>query len=412
MWPVAWILLLCWIFSDAVSVIYRRTGGEVVIPSGSAADLITAITWKHNEDIAVEWYGGEPAAYRHFNGCTVLDTLTGALNISRLTRDHSGIYTAEINNKVANKTEIRVISAVPKPTVSQLCSFGDGYCTLTCEGNTTDAEPVTYSWHTHDMRNYFESQQVGITKEDPNWFSCEMTNPISSETSEEFENPVLSSIRTFIISISVLGILLLLLIALMGWIFISHQSKFKKGAFYPVKVHRSETPESNHQTGKNNKRTDKKNTRLSRNGVATVPAVSVEETLDQTPQKSSVLLNTIRETAVLNISETSNPDKTSKKPNDEIEVSSKKEEETQALIHRSEAPESNDQTATTTSEALTSVAEKSNEAVTDSQDQKTSRNDLKTAASTETEESAEKSNGDETTRPLLDAQNRSISVCV
>ncbi|XP_054864067.1 uncharacterized protein LOC111564005 isoform X1 [Amphiprion ocellaris] len=407
MWLVAWILLLCWIFSDAVSVIYSRTGGEVVIPSGSAADLITAITWKHNEDIAVEWYGGEPAAYRHFNGCTVLDTLTGALTISRLTRDHSGIYTAEINNKVANKTEIRVISAVPKPTVSQLCSFGDGYCTLTCDGDTTNAEPVTYSWHTHDMRNYFESQQVGITKEDPNWFSCEMTNPISSETSEEFENPVLSSIRTLIIIFVISSLL-----CLSGGIFIYRKRIFKKGAFCPMKIHRSETPESNHQTGKDDKRTGKKNRRLSRNGVATVPAVSVEETLDQTPQKSSVLLNTIRETAVFNISETSNPDKTSKKPNDEIEVSSKKEEETQALIHRSEAPESNDQTATTTSEALTSVAEKSNEAVTDSQDQKTSRNDLKIAASTETEESAEKSNGDETTRPLLDAQNRSISVCV
>ncbi|XP_054864068.1 uncharacterized protein LOC111564005 isoform X2 [Amphiprion ocellaris] len=367
MWLVAWILLLCWIFSDAVSVIYSRTGGEVVIPSGSAADLITAITWKHNEDIAVEWYGGEPAAYRHFNGCTVLDTLTGALTISRLTRDHSGIYTAEINNKVANKTEIRVISAVPKPTVSQLCSFGDGYCTLTCDGDTTNAEPVTYSWHTHDMRNYFESQQVGITKEDPNWFSCEMTNPISSETSEEFENPVLSSIRTLIIIFVISSLL-----CLSGGIFIYRKRIFKKGAFCPMKIHRSETPESNHQTGKDDKRTGKKNRRLSRNGVATVPAVSVEETLDQTPQKSSVLLNTIRETAVFNISETSNPDKTSKKPNDEIEVSSKKEEETQALIHRSEAPESNDQT----------------------------------------EESAEKSNGDETTRPLLDAQNRSISVCV
>ncbi|XP_051797797.1 uncharacterized protein LOC110945284 isoform X5 [Acanthochromis polyacanthus] len=493
------LLALIFLVSSSLSdaVIYKSTGGEVVIPPGSAADLITAITWKHNEDIAMEWYGGEPSAFRQFNGCTTLNTLTGELTISGLTREHSGSYTAEINNKVAGTTEVRVISPVPTPTVSMWCDAEMTYCTLTCEGNTTDPELVTYSWQIPDAH---KGRQVNITKEDSEpWFRCEMQNPISSETSENFSNPFLFGNR--MVTIILIPCIILLLIGLVVGICIYSKCKFKK-TYSPtkkeeieIKVHSSETPESNNHTAYSPMRKDEieltvhspetpesnnqtENTELrevSCNGA--VPSLSTEETSALIPQTSSVVPDVSRRT----------------------ETSSKKEEETQALIHRSGTPESNDETATTTSkgeeavmsvaessseaatdtqdqstsrndlttaastdtattssegeeavmsvaessseaatdsqdqstsrndlttaastetattssegeEAVMSVAESSSEAATDSQDQSTSRNDLTTAASTETEESPEESNGEETTRPLLEAQNQSVSV--
>ncbi|XP_051797795.1 serine-rich adhesin for platelets-like isoform X4 [Acanthochromis polyacanthus] len=379
------LLALIFLVSSSLSdaVIYKSTGGEVVIPPGSAADLITAITWKHNEDIAMEWYGGEPSAFRQFNGCTTLNTLTGELTISGLTREHSGSYTAEINNKVAGTTEVRVISPVPTPTVSMWCDAEMTYCTLTCEGNTTDPELVTYSWQIPDAH---KGRQVNITKEDSEpWFRCEMQNPISSETSENFSNPFLFGNR--MVTIILIPCIILLLIGLVVGICIYSKCKFKK-TYSPtkkeeieIKVHSSETPESNNHTENTELR------EVSCNGAETSALI---------PQTSSVVPDVSRRT----------------------ETSSKKEEETQALIHRSGTPESNDETATTTSkgeEAVMSVAESSSEAATDTQDQSTSRNDLTTAASTDTAttssegEEAVMSVAESSSEAATDSQDQSTS---
>lgn len=42
-------------------------------------------------------------------------------------------------------------AAVPVPTVSQSCDDDTTSCTLTCDGNTTGAEPVTYTWKSDDI---------------------------------------------------------------------------------------------------------------------------------------------------------------------------------------------------------------------------------------------------------------------
>lgn len=41
-------------------------------------------------------------------------------------------------------------AAVPEPTVSPSCDDEKTNCTLTCEGSTTGAEPVTYTWKSDD----------------------------------------------------------------------------------------------------------------------------------------------------------------------------------------------------------------------------------------------------------------------
>ncbi|CAI5638377.1 unnamed protein product [Oreochromis niloticus] len=169
---------------------YEKVGDKVVLSPGSVSDRITSITWKHGPDIAVEWYGGDIVPYRDFRGRCEVSTSTGALTISNVTVKDSGMYTAEINNRVMSPTKITVISAVPKPTVSKLCNPEMTICTLTCEASITDdTKPVTYSWMIGDGQTpQSSSNQLRIAKNDTgsleNSVSCQLENPVSSERSD------------------------------------------------------------------------------------------------------------------------------------------------------------------------------------------------------------------------------------
>lgn len=119
----------------------------------------------------------------------VLNTSTGALTIKGLARDDSGSYTPEINDKVKATKELRVIcewrktwmksgertgmvwlsllvfslslsARVSKPSLSRQCDAENKYCVFTCEGNTTDAEPITFRWRASDY--VFESSNVNV----------------------------------------------------------------------------------------------------------------------------------------------------------------------------------------------------------------------------------------------------------
>ncbi|XP_067439896.1 uncharacterized protein [Thunnus thynnus] len=169
--------------------LYGKIGDEAVLTPASVVNPITSIEWKHGPDLAMEWYGGETFSYRHFKDRGLLNTLTGALTITGLTPDDSGNYTVEINNKVTSKTELLVIASVSKPTLSLWCEPEMTYCVLTCNGNTTGAEPVTYRW-TSDDKTWSSTKEHNITKEDDElWFSCAFENPVSFISSEIVFNP-------------------------------------------------------------------------------------------------------------------------------------------------------------------------------------------------------------------------------
>ncbi|XP_042261186.1 uncharacterized protein LOC121892294 isoform X3 [Thunnus maccoyii] len=169
--------------------LYGKIDDKADLTPDSVVNLITSIVWKHGPDLAMEWYGGETTAYRHFKERGRLDTSTGALTITGLTPDDSGSYTVEINNKVTSKTELLVISPVSKPTLSVWCEPEMTYCVLTCNGDTTDAELITYRWTSGDI-TWSSTKEHNITMEDDElWFSCAFENPVSSSSSEKVFNP-------------------------------------------------------------------------------------------------------------------------------------------------------------------------------------------------------------------------------
>ncbi|CAK6983295.1 uncharacterized protein LOC128354439 isoform X1 [Scomber scombrus] len=167
--------------------LYRKIGDKAVLTPDSVVNPITSITWKHGSDIAMEWYGDKTYSYRQFKDRGSLNISTGVMTITGLYQNHSGIYTAEINNKVNNHTQLLVISPVPKPSISVSCERT--YCDLTCDGNTTGAEPVEY-WWTAGEKKWNSTKELNITKEDKEeWFICTVENPVSSISSEKVFNP-------------------------------------------------------------------------------------------------------------------------------------------------------------------------------------------------------------------------------
>ncbi|XP_039979240.1 uncharacterized protein LOC120787631 [Xiphias gladius] len=141
--------------------VYKKVGDTVVLSPGLVTDPISTITWKHGSAIAMDWYDNHTDSYRQFKDRGLLNGLTGELTIKGLTRNDSGSYTSEINNRVTNKTQLLVISPVSKPTVS-----------------------TWWPWRLASSKEYF------ITKptEGP-WFSCELQNPVGSKRSEQVFNP-------------------------------------------------------------------------------------------------------------------------------------------------------------------------------------------------------------------------------
>ncbi|XP_047432886.1 CD48 antigen-like [Mugil cephalus] len=178
---------------DAFSVTIKTVGDEVVLSPDSKVDDIISITWIHDRNIVTEWYKVKTECYEQLKGRCKLDTTTGNLTIFNLTLEDSGIYIAEINDKVLDPTELKVFSPVPKPTVSMSCDDEKTHCVLTCEGITAGVGPVTYTWWS-DNKIIHETKELIITKEEKEpSFTCEVNNSVSSKRSEEFINPFITN---------------------------------------------------------------------------------------------------------------------------------------------------------------------------------------------------------------------------
>ncbi|XP_029612813.1 uncharacterized protein LOC115196278 isoform X5 [Salmo trutta] len=174
-----------------------KVGGKLVLtPDKSTVPAnITSILWKHGKNKVAEWdkdFGGLDI-YAAFKNRTTLDQTTGELRISGLMKTDSGVYSVEFNSKLLNKTyTLSVIKAVPKPTITSSCNPDKTSCTLTCEGDITGAEPVTYSWKVGEGAWEVVDKHLSVSKSDTGKanngykYICKLNNTVSEEVSEVF----------------------------------------------------------------------------------------------------------------------------------------------------------------------------------------------------------------------------------
>lgn len=188
-------VLLAAVSADSGEPVYKKVGDDIVLKADTAvaSEGIKEILWRDGSNIAVQWDGSEVTAFRQFLDRGRLNESSGELTITGLTREDSGLYTPEINSKQGAPVRLIVISPVPVPAVSTSCDGEGSGCVLTCQGNTTEAEPVSFKWRSGDAALEGSSAELRIAKEDSSnrtEFSCELQNPVSQESSRPVPNPL------------------------------------------------------------------------------------------------------------------------------------------------------------------------------------------------------------------------------
>ncbi|XP_061571424.1 CD48 antigen-like [Cololabis saira] len=185
------IVLVAAVSAQTEKTVYGEEGTDVTLEpeAGSVTAPITNIGWKDDGNYAMSWEGQEIDLYRHFKERGDLNTSTGAMTIRKLIRNDSGLYMPEINDKKGSPIRLIVISAVPEPSVLKRCNEETDTCELICDGNTTGAAPVSYTWRSDDQVVPGSSNKNYVIKEDSSGvksFTCELSNPVSKKISQAF----------------------------------------------------------------------------------------------------------------------------------------------------------------------------------------------------------------------------------
>ncbi|XP_034145531.1 uncharacterized protein LOC117593726 [Esox lucius] len=166
-------------------------GGEVVLTPDSVTNPPSSILWRLGLNKVADFeadFGPEVTYYGDFNGRTTLDTTTGVLTITGLRKTDEGVYSVEFNSKRLEKTyTLSVLKPVPKPAINVSCDDNKISCTLTCDGDTAGAEPVTYWWKVGE-----DWERIGklltVSKSDSklhqNGYTCKLKNGVSEKDSD------------------------------------------------------------------------------------------------------------------------------------------------------------------------------------------------------------------------------------
>ncbi|XP_056286957.1 uncharacterized protein LOC130204336 isoform X2 [Pseudoliparis swirei] len=191
----AWSCVLLAVVSAGSEITaYVGAGGEIVLLPGDFSEAVATAVWKHDQNIAADFDGTETVRYRQFEERGSLNPMNGVMRITGLTRNDSGLYTCEVNGVLTSpNVRLFVIFAVPKPTVRTSCD--EDSCTLTCDGDTAGADPVTCRWGRDDEWTA-GSPALRITKDGSSGvaeFSCELENPVGREVSRPVRNPFASA---------------------------------------------------------------------------------------------------------------------------------------------------------------------------------------------------------------------------
>ncbi|XP_019906238.1 uncharacterized protein LOC105008378 isoform X2 [Esox lucius] len=188
------LILLCLamtVFSITENVLCKL-GGDVVLMPDSVTH--SPIQWRLYQNKVTEFdldFGLDVIYYGEFKGRTTLNTTTGELRITDLRKTDEGVYSVEFNSKTLEKTyTLSVLKTVPKPKIIVTCQDYQISCILTCEGDTSDAEQVTYWWKVGEGNWEKTDKLLDVTKSDSKLYqngykyTCKLENSVSEEVSD------------------------------------------------------------------------------------------------------------------------------------------------------------------------------------------------------------------------------------
>ncbi|XP_034145522.1 uncharacterized protein LOC117593725 isoform X2 [Esox lucius] len=169
-------------------------GGEVVLTPVSMTNPPSSILWRLGQNMVADFdtdFGPEVTYYGDFNGRTTLDTTTGELTITGLRKTDEGVYSVEFNSKRLEKTyTLSVLKPVPKQAIIVSCNDNNISCTLTCDGDTAGAEPVTYWWKVGEGNWEEIGKLLTVAKSDSKLnqngykYTCKLKNGVSEKDSD------------------------------------------------------------------------------------------------------------------------------------------------------------------------------------------------------------------------------------
>ncbi|XP_037128097.1 uncharacterized protein LOC119134936 [Syngnathus acus] len=186
---VFWCLLLWSRLGCAVDVYVAL--GQTLTVRPELQGPIKSLEWKRNRNLLVEWDGTSVTSY---DDRVSLDVSNGVLKLVPAVATDAGIFTLSLNAIQHDKVfVVKVIRHVPEPEVQPnplACSEKLKNCTLHCGGNTSGAEPITYSWKTEPVTQMTgRNWNIDRTSDSIRSFICIMQNPLGQKESQAFPNP-------------------------------------------------------------------------------------------------------------------------------------------------------------------------------------------------------------------------------
>ncbi|XP_032409336.1 uncharacterized protein LOC116713314 [Xiphophorus hellerii] len=225
------MLLLLALQAAAQEVKYFEIGGNLNLDP-KPSEAITAITWKHKGNIAVEYikdavdleYLGD------LKGRLKLNVTTGILTISNMEKSDDGEFTVEVNNRALPvRFNVVGVKSVPEPVLvlnNPTCYKNSDSCNLTCKGDIRDSGPVRYFWKLGEYGPWLEAEQdwmfTAMQKALVEKIICKIQNPISERESGPLQNllfPPGCSFISEVLGVVMRSVALLVLSSIAVWFF-------------------------------------------------------------------------------------------------------------------------------------------------------------------------------------------------
>ncbi|XP_064167002.1 uncharacterized protein LOC135240899 [Anguilla rostrata] len=164
--------------------LYGKKGGEITLSPGSLSASLTRIVWKHGDDKAIEWEGGQTDAYRQFRNSTTVNEKTGEMRITKLNSTFNGVYSSDVNGIQATKRwTLTVLDPVSKPRIVENCN--ESTCVLSCKNDAT--VKVQCAWRKGEEELLQSDGTLKLEKTDDKVgkaYICNCSNPVSFALSD------------------------------------------------------------------------------------------------------------------------------------------------------------------------------------------------------------------------------------